>query len=212
MRRQTRQLWLRKRRPAFCPHDPLVSRCHSQRRRLRAKRCRGMRPISKGSVIAHDQRAHDGPASGVVTPDRARLGERVGHALTMGDVLPPGGFVDGALVRAALPVDELPGDVRLRDCRGRERSPDRLAPDGLGFWGSRPSDNYTSLTCDYSFLGLNQNEKTQVRGARVQVPLGHGPFGTPGRPVDHDATIEGPPVVSVPSSSRSQALSQRWAL
>jgi hypothetical protein len=55
--------------------------------------------------------------------------------LDLGDVLTPGGFVDGVLVRAALPVDEFTHNVRVpgvlgcfRDHPDEQDAQGRLAP------------------------------------------------------------------------------------
>jgi hypothetical protein len=44
--------------------------------------------------------------------------ERVGRGLNLGDVLAPCRFVEGILIRAALPVDEFPDDVRVASVLG----------------------------------------------------------------------------------------------
>jgi hypothetical protein len=65
--------------------------------------------------------------------------ESVGRGLDLGGVVPPGVFVDVALVGAALPVDELPDDVRMaRVLRCFRDHPDEQDTQGGVTSASRP--------------------------------------------------------------------------
>jgi hypothetical protein len=56
------------------------------------------------------------PWSGLVRHSGDR--ERVSRGFNLADVFPPSAFVKGILIRAALPVNEFPDDVRVASVLG----------------------------------------------------------------------------------------------
>ena len=86
------------------------------------------------------RRVAPGPAARWRSAARLRSGaggKRVGRGLHLGEVLPPAGLVEGILIRAALPVDELPDDVCvagvvgcLADHPDEQDAQGRIAPAG----------------------------------------------------------------------------------
>jgi hypothetical protein len=84
--------------------------------------------------------------------------ERAGRGLNLGDVLPPCGFVDGILIRAARPVDEFPEDVRMARVLGcfgdhpdEQDSQGRMPP---VLWPVRHRPGCLQVECGYDAVGM----------------------------------------------------------